>query len=144
MLNCGVFVLALAYREEELRAELNFANTRVEELKRTLQETKSFLGPRLPTRGRDNGTAPMTAKGMRQRSEDVYEEVGEEEEDEDDLYFDESDEEVSNDDDVIRPHCVYFAGILERAVVLVPCVTSIAVPGSSFGCHGAKGHTISF
>jgi hypothetical protein len=48
-------------REEELRAELNFATCRVEELKRTLQETKSFLGPRLPTRGRDS--APMTAKG---------------------------------------------------------------------------------
>jgi hypothetical protein len=83
-------------REEELRAELNFATCRVEELKRTLQETKSFLGPRLPTRGRD---APPTAKGrdcglqIAAHSEDVYEE--DEIEDEDDLYFDESDNEVS-------------------------------------------------
>lgn len=38
-------------REEELKAELNFATMRVNELKRTLQETKSYLGPRLPTRG---------------------------------------------------------------------------------------------
>lgn len=79
-------------REEELRAELNFATCRVEELKRTLQETKSFLGPRLPTRGKD---APTTAKGGREASragEDVFEE---EVEDEDEDYdFDESDGEV--------------------------------------------------
>ena len=59
-------------REEELRAELNFATCRVEELKRTLQETKSFLGPRLPTRGKD---APPTAKGREVRAaEEVFEE----------------------------------------------------------------------
>lgn len=77
-----------------MRAELNFATCRVEELKRTLQETKSFLGPRLPTRGRD---APPTAKGggreISAYSADAFEE--EEVEDDEDLYFDESDEEVS-------------------------------------------------
>lgn len=86
-------------REEELRAELNFATCRVEELKRTLQETKSFLGPRLPTRGRD---APPTAKGregMVVQNEDVFEEQEEEvEEDDDYLYFDQSDNEVSTCD----------------------------------------------
>eukprot|EP00981_Chlorochromonas_danica_P005583 scaffold1159_cov160-Ochromonas_danica.AAC.5 len=40
----------LLHREEELRAELQFATQRVEDLRRTLQETKSFLGPRVPTR----------------------------------------------------------------------------------------------
>ena len=90
------------YREEELRAELNFATCRVEELKRTLQETKSFLGPRLPTRGRD---APSTAKSradgrgdgradaITTHNEEVYGE-DEEVEDDEDLYFDESDEET--------------------------------------------------
>lgn len=83
-------------REEELRAELNFATCRVEELKRTLQETKSFLGPRIPTRGKD---APTTAKGRGRgeggaHSEDVFEE--EEIEDDDDLYFDESDDVSCN------------------------------------------------
>ena len=90
------------YREEELRAELNFATCRVEELKRTLQETKSFLGPRLPTRGRD---APSTAKSradgrgdgradaIATHNEEVYGE-DEEVEDDEDLYFDESDEET--------------------------------------------------
>lgn len=79
-------------REEELRAELNFATCRVEELKRTLQETKSFLGPRLPTRGKD---APMTAKGREgpRGGEDVFEEEVDDEEDED-FDFDESDGEV--------------------------------------------------
>lgn len=79
-------------REEELRAELNFATCRVEELKRTLQETKSFLGPRLPTRGKD---APPTAKGREVRAaEEVFEEDEVEDEDED-YNFDESDGEVS-------------------------------------------------
>lgn len=79
-------------REEELRAELNFATCRVEELKRTLQETKSFLGPRLPTRGKD---APMTAKGREvpRAGEDVFEEEVEDEDE--DFDFDESDGEVS-------------------------------------------------
>lgn len=81
-------------REEELRAELNFATCRVEELKRTLQETKSFLGPRLPTRGKD---APATAKGreVARSAEEVFDEDEVEDEDED-YNFDESDGEVSS------------------------------------------------
>jgi len=80
-------------REEELRADLNFATCRVEELKRTLQETKSFLGPRLPTRGKD---APPTAKGREVRSaEEVFDEDEVEDEDED-YNFDESDGEVNH------------------------------------------------
>lgn len=71
-------------REEELRAELNFATLRVEELKRTLQETKSFLGPRLPTRqNKDTRGSVVVAK----------EESFEDEEDDEDLYeFEEADE----------------------------------------------------
>jgi len=70
-------------REEELQAELNFATQRVEELKRTLQETKSFLGPRLPTRqSRDNRVSGSQSK-----------EAYEDEEDNEDLYeFEEADE----------------------------------------------------
>lgn len=84
-------------REEELRAELNFATLRVEELKRTLQETKSFLGPRLPTRGRDlvsAGKVGAVLAGMavgivKGPSEDLY---NDEEEDDEDLYdLDDSD-----------------------------------------------------
>lgn len=67
----------LLRREEELKNELNFATLRVEELKRTLQETKSFLGPRLPTRGVKDTRVPAP----------VNNKVEEEEEDEDeDLY----------------------------------------------------------
>jgi hypothetical protein len=62
-------------REEELRAELNFATMRCEELKRTLQETKTFLGPRLPTR-KDQRPPAVPAK----------EPVMQEDEDDEDLY----------------------------------------------------------
>eukprot|EP01042_Synura_sphagnicola_P032872 gene32872-42261_t len=55
----------LVRREEELRAELNFATMRCEELKRTLQETKSFLGPRLPTRGRPQAGVSSAIGGAR-------------------------------------------------------------------------------
>jgi hypothetical protein len=68
-------------REEELQAELNFATQRVEELKRTLQETKSFLGPRLPTRQGKETKAPAPAP-VANPKDAMYEE----EEDEEDLY----------------------------------------------------------
>ncbi len=73
-------------REEELQAELNFATMRVEELKRTLQETKSFLGPRLPTRGQPQPTAAPIKK------EPTYED--EEFEDDDELFESDGDYEV--------------------------------------------------
>jgi len=38
-------------REEELKAELNFSTFRVNELKKTLEVTKSFIKDRAPTRG---------------------------------------------------------------------------------------------
>jgi len=76
-------------REDELRAELDFATTRVEELKRTLQETKSFLGPRLPTRGKDAPAGGGAMGGGKLPAAD------EEEVDEDDdlLEYEESDED---------------------------------------------------
>lgn len=78
-------------REEELRAELNFATLRVEELRRTLQETKSFLGPRLPTRGKEV-KAPVSSKDNHQNNI-PREVVKEDEEDDEDLYdLEESDE----------------------------------------------------
>lgn len=72
----------LVRREEELRAELNFATMRCEELRRTLQETKSFLGPRLPTRGKDvvsrgaalrPAVAPSNGAGIAAADEEVEE-----------------------------------------------------------------------
>jgi len=72
-------------REEELRAELNFATLRVEELRRTLQETKSFLGPRLPTRqSRDTRVTGGQPKEVNEDDDD---------DDEEDLYeLEEADE----------------------------------------------------
>lgn len=63
-------------REEELKAELNFSTFRVEELKRTLQETKSFLGPRMPTRQAGKGPSPQKGGGA-----GLEEFTGEEDED---------------------------------------------------------------
>lgn len=74
-------------REEELRAELNFATMRCEELKRTLQETKSFLGPRLPTRGQPQPAAAPVKK------EPSYDD--EEFEDDEELFESDGDYEVS-------------------------------------------------
>lgn len=73
-------------REEELRAELNFATLRVEELRRTLQSTKEYLGPRLPTRGKDSVGKPPTAKAplVQGYSAEEFEEVGDDEDE--DLY----------------------------------------------------------
>ncbi len=73
-------------REEELQAELNFATLRVNELKRTLQETKSYLGPRMPTRGKDVAGSHTPAARWA-----VGEEEDGEAEDEDEFY--ETDEE---------------------------------------------------
>lgn len=97
----------LARREEELRAELTFATTRVDELKRTLQETKSYLGPRLPTReagpggrgaagkigghgGRDDKPVGVNNDGPRGYSNDFAEN---DEEDSEDYDLGEDDEE---------------------------------------------------
>lgn len=108
-------------REEELRAELNFATCRVEELKRTLQETKSFLGPRLPTRGKD---APPTAKPRDlHAAEDVFSE--EVEEDDEDFDFDESDSEVS----IFKPLNYYILQISIRST----CALIIFVIGARRG-----------
>lgn len=74
-------------REEELKAELNFATMRVEELKRTLQETKSFLGPRLPTRGQ-----PQPAAVAPMKKEPTYDD--DEFEDDEELFESEGDYEV--------------------------------------------------
>lgn len=60
-------------REEELKAELNFATLRVEELKKTLQETKSFLGPRLPTRGKTAAAPAPKEESYDEEDEDLYE-----------------------------------------------------------------------
>ena len=78
----------LVRREEELRAELNFATCRVEELKRTLQETKSFLGPRLPIRSK----TPAVVKVEDRTDYDDDDDDEFEEDFEDDFY--ESDREV--------------------------------------------------
>lgn len=74
----------MRHREEELRQELQFATQRCEDLRRTLNETKSFLGPRLPTRGKDIGNPPPRPKQV---------EVYAEEEDDDEELFDLDDEE---------------------------------------------------
>jgi hypothetical protein len=74
-------------REEELRAELNFATLRCEELKRTLQETKTYLGPRLPTRGKDTKTPARS-----NHHDNPREVVREDEEEEEDFDLGESDE----------------------------------------------------
>lgn len=93
----------LKAREEELRAELNFATLRCEELKRTLQETKSFLGPRLPTRGKDTRAVPTSNVGHHQGNaanhREVMREEEEEEEEDEDLY--DLGEEDDNEDEPI-------------------------------------------
>lgn len=87
----------LVRREEELRAELNFATCRVEELKRTLQETKSFLGPRLPTRSKTPAVVKVEDR-MKDYDDDHDDDDDDFEDDfEDDFY--ESDREVCVDDD---------------------------------------------
>jgi hypothetical protein len=50
-------------REEELQKELQFATLRVNELKRTLEVTKSFLGDRAPTRERLAASREGAASG---------------------------------------------------------------------------------
>lgn len=80
----------LVRREEELRAELNFATCRVEELKRTLQETKSFLGPRLPTRSKTPAVVKVEDQAMDYDDNDDDDEFEDDFEDE----FYESDREV--------------------------------------------------
>lgn len=85
-------------REEELRAELNFATTRVEELKRTLQETKSYLGPRLPTRGTQSKVA-VGAAAAAAKPQERFEEAGDDEEEDDDFYMEEDEEEDCGDTD---------------------------------------------
>eukprot|EP01034_Spumella_vulgaris_P021638 gene21638-27678_t len=79
-------------REEELQAELNFATLRVNELKRTLQETKSYLGPRMPTRGKDAPPASFRNIPVVQADDD---DGGEGEDD----FYDEDDEGVFDEDD---------------------------------------------
>jgi hypothetical protein len=81
----------LVRREEELRAELNFATCRVEELKRTLQETKSFLGPRLPTRSK---TPAVVKVEDRMKDYDDYHDDDDEFDDDFEDEFYESDREV--------------------------------------------------
>jgi hypothetical protein len=70
-------------REEELRAELTFATLRCEDLKRTLQETKTYLGPRLPTRqAKDQRPQPQAVSRKEQPMQEELEEPDEDE----DLY----------------------------------------------------------
>lgn len=71
----------LNQREEELRAELNFATHRCQELQRTLQETKSFIKP-TPSIGIAAGGAhpgrPTAATIHSVASDDEYDDAFEE------------------------------------------------------------------
>eukprot|EP01038_Epipyxis_sp_PR26KG_P004295 gene4295-6090_t len=92
-------------KEEELQAELNFATLRVNELKKTLQETKSFIGQRVGvSRGNaDNGSSPMNKNRHNNRN---VQPAGrnmpvedEEDEEEDDRYGDDDTDMDENYDE---------------------------------------------
>lgn len=76
-------------REEELQAELNFATLRVNELKKTLEVTKSFIKDRAPTRG--NPLNPLGNYNNKKKQSNDDDDDFEEEDDEFD--FNESDEQ---------------------------------------------------
>lgn len=87
----------LVRREEELRAELNLSTIRCQELKRTLQATKSYMGvtPNSGPDGRPGAAVPgqngMGIGGMKPRPQPLVVEGSDDEED--DAYeFDESTE----------------------------------------------------
>jgi hypothetical protein len=75
-------------KEEELQAELNLATKRCQELKETLQNTKSFIEGRGPIRQAMGGTK---LNGMVSDEDD-----DEDDEDEDAYAYDEDNEEVKS------------------------------------------------
>jgi hypothetical protein len=107
-------------REEELQAELNFATLRVNELKRTLQETKSYLGPRMPTRGKD---APPSFKNIPVVQADDSE--GEDE------FYDEDEEGAFEDDNDFEVRNILFDCLI---VVLIYCCRRRKNPSVRGGC----------
>lgn len=85
----------LEKKEEELKAELDYATMRVTELRQNLQATKSFLGPRLPTRQNTRGQPAGGGMGPLEDKPHVKVEGGDS--DSDDSFL--SDEEVEQVDD---------------------------------------------